>query len=301
MESQAKEGTPAFRPLGIGKARIEGTFRRVVYCNVKREPVCLIIIDLDFEYCKGHVLKEAQICLTIESESPGDGIGKAEDGIQSASSSKPALLFGPRDLFGSIKYVESRNELAIGGGVQYGLVQGPGFKISTSKTEVRESRWHVQGRAEREAQVREGQTYAWLALGNKVALKDFASDKTFPRKLSVWMIFEHKNTRFHADIEVTAKLRRDWHLQTWSRRNDKRGTERGIDRKVFEPTSSTKSLNIDKLNQLINARNENPHAYTFKLDLDRCLRRKLYLQLRWIKKKLRHGIRKERRYLHASG
>lgn len=80
--------------LGYRQSRIEGTFKKLVYCNLKMKPVCLIIIDLDLEYSNGCILKEAQICLTIESKSLGDGIGKAEDGIRHLPPNQP-LYLGP--------------------------------------------------------------------------------------------------------------------------------------------------------------------------------------------------------------
>lgn len=93
---------------------------------------------------------------------------------------------------------------------------------------VQESRWQVHGRGDRTPQ---GQTYIWSVFGNKAARKDIASDKTFPRKTSVWMVVEHENKRFHADIEVAGTRRGDWRPRFWSD-ND----QRAVDRKVFEPT-----------------------------------------------------------------
>lgn len=264
IQSRVKEGTPAFRPLSIGKARIEGTLSKVAYCRFKEKPVCLVVIDLDFEYHKGCVLKDAQIRLTIESESQGDGIEKAEDGILSVSSPKSALRFGPRDHFGIVKNITSHNEYEFAGGhVGNQIVTGPEVKICRRTTEVQESRWQVQGRADREPR---GQTYTWSAFGNRTACKDVASDKAFPRKLSIWMVVEHENKRFHADIEVTGKCRSNWFPQSWGRHND----QREADRKVFEPAPSTNILDIDKLSQLIDTRNRDLKAYTSELDLESC-------------------------------
>lgn len=76
ISSLAREGTYAFDALNIGKARIEGTFSNIAYCSFKGKPACLIVIDLDFEYHKGCLFKDAQIRLSIESESQSGGSQK---------------------------------------------------------------------------------------------------------------------------------------------------------------------------------------------------------------------------------
>lgn len=266
IESRAKEGTPAFRPLSIGKARIEGTFSKIAYCTFKKKPACLIVIDLDFEYHNGCLFKDARIRLTIENESrrESDGTEKAENCIPSVSSPKSVLQFGPRDHFGITKPIVAHESYEFAGGhVGNSVITGPEIKMSRRSTVVQECRWQVQGRADREPR---SQIYTWSAFGNKIASKDVASDKAFPRKLSVWMVVEHGNERFHADIEVTGRRRGDWLRQSWSSGNDMRG----VDRKVFEPASSTKNLDVVKLREVIDTGNGSPGTCTSELDLESC-------------------------------
>lgn len=265
IESQAREGTSAFRPLDVGKARIEGTFSKIAYYNFNNKPACLIVVDLDFEFHEGCVFKDAQIRFNIESESQSDDIEKAEDGVQSVSSSKAVPHFGPRDHFGTIKTINNHDEFEIAGGhVGNNFFTGPEVKFCRKNTVIQESRWHVQGRAD---WMPRGQTYTWSVFGNKAACKDSASDKAFPRKVSIWMVVQHENKQFHADVEVTGRRRRGWAPHSWSSGHEKRGA----DRKVFlEPAPSTKDLNIDKLSQIIDKRNGEPNTYTSELDLESC-------------------------------
>lgn len=263
IKHRAREGTHAFSTVSIGEARIEGTFNKIAYCNFKGKPVCLIVMDLDFEYHEGCQFKDAQISLNIESESQSDGINeKAEDGVESVSSPKTVLQFGPRDHFGAIKATNFHASQEFNGGhVGNQFATGPEIKIGRRKTIVQECRWQIHGRADRTPR---GQTYTWSAYGNKAACKDFASDKTFPRKVSIWMIVEHENQRFHADIEVSGRRRGD-------RRPWFGSKQRAIDRKVFEPISSTKSLDIVKLSQILDARNGAADPLTSELNLESCV------------------------------
>lgn len=263
IESRAREGTYAFDALSIGKARIEGAFSNIAYCSFKGKPACLVVIDLDFGYHEGCLFKDAQIRVNIGSESQSDGSEKAEHDVQSVSSPKTVLQFGPRDQYGDIKSSISHvSQEFAGGHIGNEFIKGPEFKFGRRMTLVQESRWQIHGRGDR---MPRGQTYTWSVFCNKVARKDVTLDKTFPRKTSVWMVVEHENKRFHADIEVAGRRCGDWRPRFWSG-ND----QRAVNRKVFEPTSSTKILDIDKLSQIINQRNAAESTRTSDLDLNGC-------------------------------
>lgn len=188
--SLAAPHTSASKPVELHKARIESTFQKIEYSTFRGKPACFIVIDVRFIYNKKYMMRRANIQVSFSKD--------RDDATDDASFPRTTNAFGPIDSFGD---VESKPTVKNAGlDVDAGL---PGSKVNfgVSTTQTKTQRWQIQG-TRPAAKQGDGQSYNWTVFDN-----DLSSFDSFPRTVTLWMIIEHDNTPFYADMYMEGKLR----------------------------------------------------------------------------------------------
>ena len=182
---------PACSPVELHKARIESTFKRIEFIDFKEKPACLIVVDVRFIYNKNYQIRSANIEVTFSKDQNSSADG--------SSFPRTTDTFGPMEFFGdteSISLTQNVDLTTPGTIAQCGL---PTAKYNSLRVQTQKQKWHIQGTRGKEGS---GQSYNWSIFDND--LSDFDS---FPRAVTLWMIVEHDNMPFYAEMCMDGKLR----------------------------------------------------------------------------------------------
>ncbi|MCJ1439422.1 hypothetical protein MMC27_008816 [Xylographa pallens] len=193
IQSLAAPHTPACTPVELHKARIESAFRTIEYIEFRDRPACLIVIDVRFIYNKKYQMRSANIEIAFRKDPDSSTI----------ESSFPCSTdtYGPTEYFGdteSISNTQNVNLTTPGTIASYGL---PTATIGSSRVQTQNQKWQIQGTRQL-PKLGPSQTYNWTIYDN-----DLSSFESFPRSVTLWMIVEHDNSPFYAEMHMDGKLR----------------------------------------------------------------------------------------------
>ena len=172
---------------------MESTFRTIEYGRFRNKPACLIVIDVRFLYNKKYQMKSANIKLTFSKD--------PDDSTDDVSFPCTTDAYGPTEYFGSVESVSNTQSVGLatpGTIASYGI---PTATIGSTSVRTKTQQWQIQGRRHLPKQG-PSQTYSWTISDN-----DLSSFETFPRAVTLWMIIEHDNTPFSAEVHMEGKLR----------------------------------------------------------------------------------------------
>ncbi|MCJ1388513.1 hypothetical protein MMC18_001360 [Xylographa bjoerkii] len=191
--SIATPHTPACSPIELHKARIESTFRTIEYIDFRDKPACLIVIDVRFIYNKKYQMRSANIEITF-----GKDLDSSTD---DASFPRTTDTYGPAEYFGDTESISNTQNVNLTTPSAIATHGFPTATIGSSSVRTRNQKWQIQGTRQLPKQG-PSQGYNWTIYDN-----DLSSFESFPRAVTLWMIVEHDNTPFYAEMQMDGKLR----------------------------------------------------------------------------------------------
>lgn len=229
--SPATPHTPACSPVELQKAGIESTFRTIEYGTFRDKPACLIVIDVRFVYNKKYQMRSANIQFTFNKD--------PSSSTSDISFPRTTNAYGPTDSFGDVESVSSTQNICLN---TPGTVVGcnlPTATIGSSSVRTQNQKWQIQGTRQIPKQG-PSQTYNWTIFDN-----DLSSFDSFPRDVTLWMIIEHDNMPFYANVHMEGKLRGHMARTVVSRLSsyydDKKAVSKTLVPEVFVPELSLDS------------------------------------------------------------
>ncbi|MCJ1379179.1 hypothetical protein MMC17_002279 [Xylographa soralifera] len=184
---------PACAPVELHKARIESTFRTIECIDFRDKPACLIVIDVRFIYNKKYQMRSANFEIAFRKDPDSSTI----DSLFPHTTD----TYGPKEYFGdteSISNTQNANLTIPSTIASYGL---PTATIGSSSVQTQSQKWQIQGTRQLPKQG-PSQSYNWTIFDN-----DLSSFESFPRSVTLWMIVEHNNSPFYAEMHMDGKLR----------------------------------------------------------------------------------------------
>ncbi|MCJ1401048.1 hypothetical protein MMC11_004260 [Xylographa trunciseda] len=191
--SLAAPHTLACSPVELHKARIESTFRTIEYIDFRDKPVCLIVIDVRFIYNKKYQMRSANIEIAFHR----DPDSSAED----ASYPRTTDTYGPTEYFGDAESIPNTQNVSLKTPGKLAGCELPTATIGSSNVRTQSQKWQIQGTRQL-SKTGPSQRYNWTVFDN-----DLSSFESFPRAVTLWMIVEHNNAPFYAEMHMDGKLR----------------------------------------------------------------------------------------------